>query len=396
MVLETVILFRNTEPIEANRKLPSVLSNGDANWIKLKFKNNTSHNFLAKLIEDLPEQLQIRNWEKESILKPNDITEINYDIYPKVRGLYLWENITVFLQFKKYSLVMRKEVFEFEQEAACYPSFEQFKRLHINAVVNNQQSNEKVVRKIGQSLEFEQIKDYSNGDDYRHINWKASAKRGNLMVNQYQDERSQDIYCAVDLGRTMKMPFNQQTLLDYAINGCLALSKTIITMNDRAGFIGFSYEKCDFLPAKKDLKHFGKITEKLYNIETEFKESDFEMLYKFVRLNIRQRSLLVIFTNFDSVNAMHRNLHYLRSLARHHLLLLVFFENSEIAQIVSQQAKDLKEIYNNTIGHNMLYQNKLIAKELEKHGIKALLTSPENLSSQVINQYLEVKKKRIL
>ncbi|MCP9769342.1 DUF58 domain-containing protein, partial [Lacihabitans sp. LS3-19] len=152
----------------------------------------------------------------------------------------------------------------------------------------------------------------------------------------------------------------------------------------------------NFLPAKKDLKHFGKITEKLYNIETDFKESDFEMLYKFVRLNIRQRSLLVIFTNFDSVNAMHRNLPYLRSLSRHHLLLLVFFENSEIAQIVNQQAKDLKEIYNNTIGHNMLYQNKLIAKELEKHGIKALLTRPENLSSQVINQYLEIKKKRIL
>lgn len=202
----------------------------------------------------------------------------------------------------------RRESFYFKEIIACYPSFEQFKKIPISAIVNNVQNSEKVVQRIGQSLEFEQIKEYSRGDDYRHLNWKASAKRGIMMVNQYQDERSQDIYCAIDLGRTMKMPFGGQTLLDYAINGTLALSKAIITMSDKAGLVGFSYDNCDYLPAKKDLKQFGKINDFLYNLKTKFKESDFERLYKFARINIRQRSLLVIFTNFDSVNAMHRNL----------------------------------------------------------------------------------------
>jgi uncharacterized protein (DUF58 family) len=292
--------------------------------------------------------------------------------------------------------VARRESFYFKEIIACYPSFEQFKKIPINAIVNNVQSSEKVVRRVGQSLEFEQIKEYSRGDDYRHLNWKASAKRGIMMVNQYQDERSQDIYCAIDLGRTMKMPFGGQTLLDYAVNGTLALSKTIISMSDKAGVLGFSYEKSDFLPAKKDLKQFGKINDLLYNLETKFKESDFERLYKFVRVNIGQRSLLVVFTNFDSVNAMHRNLTYLKALSRYHLLLVVFFENSEIAQIVDSQAKDLKEIYDFTIGQSLILQNKLIAKELNKHGIKSLHTKPENLSLGLINTYIDIKKKRLI
>lgn len=134
----------------------------------------------------------------------------------------------------------------------------------------------------------------------------------------------------------------------------------------------------------------------LYNISTAFKESDFETLYKIVRINIKHRSLIVLFTNFDSVNAMHRSLQYLKALNRHHLLLVVFFENSEIADIVDEQALDIKEIYNKTIGHNMLMQNRLIVRELGKHGIKALLSKPEELSLNTINQYLDIKKKRLL
>ena len=396
VVIETVLIFQTKKAFDIDRKLPNKLSNGDPNLVIIKIKNHTKYDFQARVIEELPVLLQVRKWEREIVLKKEDKTEIKYFVEPKERGLYEWNDIHLFVQLKAYSLVSRKEKFDLTQEIACYPSFDQFVNLPIKAMVNNLESNEKVVRKIGQSLEFEQIKDYSSGDDYRHINWKASAKRGNLMVNQYQDERSQDIYCAIDLGRTMKMPFNHQTLLDYAINGCLALSKTIIQMNDRAGLLGFSYNKTEFLPAKKDLKQFGKINDMLYNISTAFKESDFETLYKIVRINIKHRSLIVLFTNFDSVNAMHRSLQYLKALNRHHLLLVVFFENSEIADIVDEQALDIKEIYNKTIGHNMLMQNRLIVRELGKHGIKALLSKPEELSLNTINQYLDIKKKRLL
>jgi uncharacterized protein (DUF58 family) len=396
VVLETVLLFQNKELIFLDRKLPKKLSNGDGNLVVLEIHNLSNKSFVGKIVEELPEQLQIRKWERSFSIEAQEQKGLEYLVFPKTRGEYEWGSSHLLFKLKKWSLVARRESFYFKEIIACYPSFEQFKKIPINAIVNNVQSSEKVVRRVGQSLEFEQIKEYSRGDDYRHLNWKASAKRGIMMVNQYQDERSQDIYCAIDLGRTMKMPFGGQTLLDYAVNGTLALSKTIISMSDKAGVLGFSYEKSDFLPAKKDLKQFGKINDLLYNLETKFKESDFERLYKFVRVNIGQRSLLVVFTNFDSVNAMHRNLTYLKALSRYHLLLVVFFENSEIAQIVDSQAKDLKEIYDFTIGQSLILQNKLIAKELNKHGIKSLHTKPENLSLGLINTYIDIKKKRLI
>jgi uncharacterized protein (DUF58 family) len=397
ILIETVILYKLKQPVTLERKLPLKLSNGDQNYVTLLIKNINTNLLIATIIEELPEQFQIRQWQKTTHLIANEVNIYKYSVSPKIRGIYQWKNCHLLLSLWKYSLVFRKETFVFDQKISCYPSFDQFNRLPIKALVSQfTDSNEKVIRKIGQSLEFEQIKEYSTGDDYRHINWKASAKKAQLMVNQYQDERSQDIYCLIDMGRSMKMPFEQQTLLDYAINGTLALSKAIIDMQDKAGLIDFSAQKCGLLPAKKDMKQFGKINDALYNLETQFLESDFERLYKFVRLKIKQRSLLVIFTNFDSVNAMHRQIPYLKSLARHHLLLVVFFENTELSEEATHQAKDIKEIYTKTIGYNLLIQNKLILQELNKFGIQGLMVQPKKLSLEVINKYLSIKKRSLI
>jgi uncharacterized protein (DUF58 family) len=397
VIVETFALYTKQNPVRVERKLPVRLSNGDINFVSLKVINSYNFNLITTIIEDLPEQFQIRIWEKNTSALANAVTELKYQVEPKVRGVYLWQNCYVLFKMFPFSLVARREIFEFHQAVACYPSFEQFNKIPVKAIVSNfYESSQNSIRKIGQSLEFEQIKEYSSEDDYRHINWKASAKRGQLMLNQYQDERSQDIYCILDLGRSMKMPFLKQTLLDYSINASLALSKAVITMQDKAGILGLSHNKCEFLSAKKDFKQFGKINDLLYNLQTEFLEANYELLYKFVRVNIKQRSLLVIFTNFDSVNSLHRQMPYLKALSKYHLLLVVFFENSEVADMVKEQATDLKDIYTKTIGQNILLQNKLIVKELHKFGIQSLLIQPHKLSLEVINKFVQIKKKQLI
>ncbi len=398
ILIEVIILWIENKPIQLNRKLPLRLSNGDSNSIQFSINNSLNMNLIANIIEELPEQFQIRNWQKTIDLPAQKHTEYSYQISPKTRGIYLWQNCILLIRLFKYSLVSRKIIFEMHQETACYPSFEQFKKIPLKATVNNFKENnsENFVRKIGQSLEFEQIKDYSPEDDYRHINWKASAKSGKLMLNQYQEERSQDIYAVIDLGRTMKMAFNKQTLLDYAINASLALSKAVISMNDKAGIIGLAHNSCQFLPAKKDIKQFGKINEFLYNIRTEYLEANYEFLYKFARVNLRQRSLLVIFKNFDSINSLNREMPYLKAISKYHLVLVIFFENSEISKIVAEKAVNLIEIYQKTIGQNMLNQNRLIAKELQMNGIQSICIEPEKLSLTTINKFVEIKKRQIL
>jgi uncharacterized protein (DUF58 family) len=395
---EIILLWQVKEPILFERKLPLRLSNGDKNWVQFDIFNRLSINIFATIYEDFPEQLQLRNWQKTVELKAKMPANYSYDIKPKLRGAYIWQNSVVLIRKFNYSLVSRKIIFAANQEVACYPSFEQFNKIPLKAVVNNFKENnsENYIRKIGQSLEFEQIKEYSSEDDYRHINWKASAKSGKLMLNQYQDERSQNIYAVIDMGRTMKLAFDQQTLLDYAINASLALSKAIIAMNDKAGIIGLVHDKVHFLQAKKDIKQFGKINDFLFNLNTDFLEANYELLYKYLRVNIQQRSLLIIFKNFDSVNALNREMPYLKAISKFHLVLVVFFENTEINKMVEAKAHDLRGIYEKTIAQNMLIQNRLIAKELHLNGIQSLCIEPSKLNLAVINKFVEIKKRQIL
>lgn len=397
VLVETILLYSKSEIISSRRILPNRLSNGDINQIELQIRNFSTMDLALTIHEDLPDLLQIRIWKIEIMLKKASNQKLSYEVRPTQRGIYTWQNTNILCSVSFLGFVSRKVTFEDFSSVSCYPSFEQFKKLPITALVNNfSETATTHIRKIGQSLEFEQIKDYVSGDNYRHINWKASAKQGRLMLNQYQAERSQDIYMVLDMGRSMKMPFKQQTLLDYAINGSIALTKSILDVKDKAGLITFSSKNCSYLPARSEYKQFGIINDALYNLTTDFLESDFEKLYKFVRFKIRQRSLLIIYTNFDSINSLKRNLSYLKAIAQYHLVLVVFFENSEIVDFVNQPAHSLRDIYSNTIGKHFLSQNQLILKELLKAGIQGLITQPHLLSIEVINKYIQIKRKQMI
>lgn len=397
VILESILLYSKSKLIDCKRNLPNRLSNGDKNFVYLTIKNHTLMNLKVNIFEDLPHWFQLRNWSLNETLAREETKIIEYDVRPTQRGIYTWRNTCIMVEVDLLGFVSRKFTFENDSNISCYPSFEQFKRLPIKAVVTGYiTQNNTHIRRIGQSLEFEQIKNYINGDNYKHINWKASAKQGKLMINQYQEERSQDIYMVIDMGRSMKMPFERQTLLDYAINASLALSKTVLDLKDRAGLITFSSKECISIPARSEYRQFTVINETLYHLESDFLESDYERLYKFIRVKVKQRSLMVIFTNFDSINSLRRNLNYLKAIAKYHLVLVVFFENSEVVNLANQYAKDTLGIYNNTIAKQFLSQNQQILKELIKSGIQGLYTAPQKLNIQVINKYIQIKHKQII
>jgi uncharacterized protein (DUF58 family) len=254
----------------------------------------------------------------------------------------------------------------------------------------------KRLRKIGQSMEFEQIKDYVTGDDIRNVNWKATARKGVLMVNNYTDEKSQQVYCVIDKGRLMKMPFGGLTFLDYAINSTLVMSNICLQKQDRIGVITFANKMGAIVAADRKPIQRENILQVLYKQQTAFLESDFELLYMQVRNKIRQRSLLILYTNFESLNGLRRQMNYLRSIARHHLLLVVFFENTELSKLSHAEAFNIEDVYVKTIADKFVFEKKLIVKELLKYGILSILTSPENLTVNTVNKYLELKTRQAI
>src|SRR5204863_1610288 len=174
---------------------------------------------------------------------------ITYTIKALTRGEYAFCNINVFVR-GPLKLAKRRFVFPAAETVRVYPSYIQMRRYHLLAVSNRlQEAGVKRVRRLGHSIEFEQIKEYVPDDDYRTINWKATARKKDLMVNNYTDERSQQIYCLINKGRTMKMPFEGMTLLDYAINATLVLSNVALVRQDKAGLVCFAENLDAFLQA---------------------------------------------------------------------------------------------------------------------------------------------------
>lgn len=391
LVVDTLLIYSIKNGVKAERWLPDRFSMGDDNKVILLFQNHYHFPVNISVIDELPVQFQERKWLRKLRMETKGKSMLEYKLRPVTRGEYVFHDINVYVQ-APLGLVKRRYIFPAQHTVKVYPSFVQMRRYQLLAVSNRlQEAGVKKIRRIGHSLEFEQIKDYVRGDDYRTINWKATARKGNLMVNSFTDERSQQVYCLINKGRVMKMPFDNLTLLDHAINASLVLSNVALIRQDKAGLITFEREIDTFLPADKKPTQMNLILESLYRQQTTFLEPDFEKLFSVIRNRITNRSLLILFTNFESLESLNRELPALKRMAHYHLLLLVFFENSELKSITSKQATTLEGIYIKTIAEKFAYEKRQMVKELHKNGILSILTTPANLTVNTINRYLELK-----
>jgi uncharacterized protein (DUF58 family) len=216
------------------------------------------------------------------------------------------------------------------------------------------------------------------------------------MVNQFQDEKSQNVYCIIDMGRNMKMPFNGMSLLDYSINASLALSQIILKNTDRVGLITYNRKVHTVVPAEKRNNQLNLMLETLYKQETRFAESSLDRVYSFIKNRVHQRSLLIFFINFESIYSLKRQLSVFIQLNKNHLVLLVSYKNTEIEKVANAQAQSLDDVYLKTIAENFNFEKKMFLKELGRHGIQTLFTSPEALTINTINKYLEIKARGLL
>jgi uncharacterized protein (DUF58 family) len=396
LVFDILLLYRTKNAIKASRNLPDKFSNGDQNPVDILVTNQYNSSIHIKIIDELPVQFQERSFEIKELLQTSDSKTFPYTVRPTQRGEYHFGGLQV---FASTTLGFAQRKFSFNQDAMVpnYPSFLQLRKYELMAFTNKLRDyGLKKIRRIGQTMEFEQIKDYVTGDDVRNINWKASAKRNQLMINQFQDEKSQPVYSVIDKGRVMKMPFEELKLVDYAINSTLVISNIALKKGDKAGMFSFSDKVSNQVMAQKRASQMNLILETLYNLDTDFKESDFARLYIDIKRSITQRSLLLLYTNFETMDALHRQLPYLQAIAKNHLLVVIFFENTELKELVKQPAVFTQEIYQKTIAEKFIYEKKLIVNELNKYGIQTILTEPQQLTVNTINKYLEIKARGLL
>lgn len=397
IIVDFMMLFSVKHPLKVRRYLPKVFSLGDYNPIRIQVENLSSQVFSLTVIDELPTTFQKRDFEVNFKLKPQEEREINYELNPKVRGEYEFGHIHVFMT-SVLGIIQRRYEHQFPMKLPVYPSLIQMKNFELKAFdqVTMDKGGLKKMRRIGHSYEFEQIKDYVRGDDYRSINWKATSRSNKLMVNQYQDERAQQIYCIIDKSRSMKMPFDGLSLMDYAVNSTLVISNIALKKHDRAGMMTFSDIIGSTIKAERKANQLNTILQALFREKERNLEANYELLYRGVRNLISGRSLLFLFTNFESMYALERVLPLLRRINNQHLLVVVFFENTEIKEFSEQEASTIEGIYHQTVAQKYIYEKEQIVSKLRQYGIQAILTKPEDLSMNSVNKYLELKSRGLI
>jgi len=395
-ILDTILIFVAKNGVIGRRVLPEKLSNGDENPIRIEINNYYTFPVNITIIDEIPEQFQVRDFSIQRKLEPSSTSEIEYKLRPVERGEYHFGKLNIYVT-SVFGLIARRFTYDDQAMVPTYPSFIQLRKYDLIAISNNlHQYGIKKIRKIGHTMEFEQIKDYVLGDDLRTINWKATAKRNQLMVNQFQDEKSQPVYSIIDKGRMMKMPFEGLTLLDYAINAALVISNVALKKQDKAGILAFSKKVENIVVAEKRTSQMNLILETLYNVSTDFFESDYSRLYADVKRNITHRSLMLLYTNFETLDSLHRQLPYLKGIAKNHLLVVIFFKNTELNELISEPAETVQQAYDKVIAEKFAFEKRLIVNELQKYGIQSILTSPQDLTIDTINKYLEIKARGLL
>ena len=432
----------NGKSIGAFRTMAERFSNGDENPVKIRIESNYGFRIDVVVIDEIPFVFQRRDVCFKARIGSMGDTTIIYKLTPTERGVYDFGHVRVFVS-SPLRLAQRRFTCCEPQQVKVYPSYLMLRQYELLAISNNlTEMGIKRIRRIGHNTDFEQIKDYVVGDDYRTINWRATARRHQLMVNVYQEERSQQVFCVIDKGRMMQQAFRPQTsdfrpqtsdfrpqtsdfgpqtsdfrpqtldfrpqtsdslpmtLLDYSINAALVLSFVAVNKQDKAGLITFSTQMETFVPASRQPGHLQTLQEALYAEKAVFGETDYSALLAGLTRHVSHRSLLVLFTSFTSMPALRRQLSFLRQIAMRHRLLVVFFEDKELKEMIREKGevnsakgkeKSTEAYYQRVIAEKFAYEQRLIVSTLRQYGIQSLLTTPDNLSVNVINKYLEIK-----
>ena len=365
LVVVDMVLLWSRRGIRAFRTLSLRFSNGDDNPVSIRLESNYPFAIRTEVIDEVPPVFQRRDILFLADVRKMGEATITYQLRPTERGIYSFGRVRVFVS-TLLGLVQRRYTCCEPQDVKVYPSYMMLRQYELLAMSNNlTEMGIKRIRRIGNNTDFEQIKDYIVGDDYRTINWRATARRHQLMVNVYQDERSQQVFSVIDKGRMMQQAFQEMTLLDYAINAALVLS--YVTINKQ---------------------------------QTQFGETDYSALLAGLSRHVTRRSLLILYTSFTSMASMRRQLQYLRQLNMRHRLLVVFFEDEELRDYIEYKPQTSKlrsqtteSVYQHVVAEKFAYEQRLIVQTLRQYGIQSLLTTPRNLSVDVINKYLEIKSK---
>ncbi len=381
---------------DVTRHHETKLSLGVQNPVTISVRNRFQRGASFEVRDEAPEAFQIETRLLSGKVQPLETWMGVYHLQPLRRGDYRFGDIT--LRWNgPLGLVLRQGMVKAAGPVKVYPNLLDVRMYDLLLRKNRlQELGLRTTRMFGEGTEFERMREYLPDDEYRRINWKATARRHRPVTVQYQTERSQTVIAVLDTGRMMQSPVANIAKLDYAVNAVLFLGYVATGKGDRVGVMSFADDVGHYLAPRQGRGQFYRMLEVLYAVDAQQVEPNYRKVLTYLAVKQRRRALVIIFTDLSSGASLDSLIAQVSLLARSSLPLVVTISDPDVHAAANQQPHDSLTVYQRASAAQMLDERRLVLDTLRKRGVLTLDVPANQLSLAVINRYLELKGRTML
>ncbi len=389
-------LAGRVDRFEVARQHDTKLSLGAENIILVSVRNRSRRGTKFTVRDEAPEAFKIETRTLEGEVQPLGKWQGTYHLQPLRRGDYQFGDLHL-RWFGPLGLIQRQGRIPASEPVKVYPNLLDVRMYDLLLRKNRlQELGLRTTRMFGEGTEFERLREYLPDDEFRRINWKATARRHRPVTVQYQTERSQTVIAVLDTGRMMQAPVANIAKLDYAVNAVLFLSYVATGKGDRVGVMTFADDVGHYLAPRQGRGQFYRTLEVLYAVDAQQVEPNYRKALTYLAVKQRRRALVVIFTDLTSGLSMDTLVAQVSLLARSSLPLVVTISDPDVYAAAHQRPRDSLAVYQRAAASQILDERRVVLETLQKRGVLTLDVPANQLSMSVINRYLELKGRTLL
>jgi uncharacterized protein (DUF58 family) len=384
-------LAGDNKQFELTREHDNKLSLGAENPIRVSLRNRSWRRVSFTVRDEAPEQFRIETRTMEGQVAPRGTWEQVYHVRPLRRGDYQFGDLTL-RWLGPLGLILRQAKVEAKGPVKVYPNLLDVRRYDLLLRRNRlQEMGLRTTRQFGEGTEFERLREYLPDDEYRRINWKATARKNFPVTTEYQTERSQQVIAVLDVGRMMQSPVADIAKLDYVVNAVLLLTYVATGKGDRVGMMSFADDVQHYLSPRQGRGQFYRTLELLYAVEAQPVEPDYRKALAYLAVKQRRRALVVVFTDLTGGVSLNALVAQMAMLARSSLPLLVTISDPDVVNASQMKPSDSLGVYQRAAASQLLDERRVVLDSLRQRGVLTLDVPANQLSMSVINRYLELK-----
>lgn len=389
-------LARDVDRFDVSRRVDTRLSLGADNPVFVTVHNRSRLPTRLWLRDEPPEAFTLERRVLEGEVKPRGTWEGVYHVHPRRRGDYSFGDFNLRWQ-GSLKLLIRQGRVEIPESVRVYPNLRDIRRYDLLLRRNRlQELGLRQSRRFGEGTEFERLREYLPDDEFRSIDWKATARRHRPITIEYQTERSQNVIPVIDVGRMMQSPVGQMAKLDFVINAALLLAYVVVGKGDKVGLMTFADGVRQFIPPRQGRGQFYHLLEALYAVEAQAVEADYQRALTTLALKQRKRALVVIFTDLSGGVSVKTLIKNVAVLSQRNLPLVVTISDPDVHGAARRIPYDTLSVYQRAAAMQLLDEREVVLESLRRQGVLTLDVPADRLSMAVINRYLELKGRMLL